>query len=153
MNMPTYTSQCLTCKATGSIQMSFSEYRETKAGERKISCSECSQEAEIVFNPGKVAFVLKDGHTGGWVSKAGKEKAYRAKRNVVMAQREKDHVFKSKHQPNYKGQETGTWKDAQQAAYQDRFDAVKQEHGSLTAHQAALESAKSYDPLVKGSLA
>lgn len=109
----------------------------------------CGGEASIVFNPGEVSFVLKDGESGGWVSKAGKENAYRTARRKVMAQRERDHVFKSRLQPNFNGQLTHNWTDARDAAYDSTYDKVRGEHGAGMAQQAAKESAATYESHVK----
>ena len=103
----------------------------------------------MVFNPSDVGFVLRDGESGGFVSKAMKENAYRKKRRSVMAQRERDHVRPNRLQPNYQGQTTSSWKEAQDAAYQATYDKVSKEHGSKLAAQAAAKSAKTYDQKVK----
>jgi hypothetical protein len=148
--MPSYSTRCKTCSKPADVRLSFAEYDEAQAGTLSISCGYpgCGGASEIVFDPGEVSFVLKDGESGGWVSKAGKENAFRARHRKVMEKREKDHVFKSRLQPNHGGMMTHTWKDARDAAYESTFDKIKQEHGSQTAQQAASESAKTYDPLV-----
>lgn len=146
--MPLYSVRCSSCETEGSTKLSFAEYDEVKSGERVLPC-ECGEQAAIVFNPGDVSFVLKDGESGGWTSKAGKENAYRKRRAEHMRQRERDHVFKSELQPNYQGQETGTWKDAQELARTKTFEKVHQEHSDAgLAKTAADESAKTYQPLV-----
>lgn len=146
--MPMYTVLCQVCAKTSTAKLTFSEYDETKAGTFQPSCGECGGWAAIQFDPGNVNFVLKDGESGGWISKAGKENSYRARHRAVMAKRERDHVFKSRLQPNYAGTVTENWKEASQAAYESTYDRVKQEHGAQTAQQAAQESARTYDPLI-----
>jgi len=145
--MPQYSSRCQGCAKPASIRLSFSEYDEVKAGTRPLAC-ECGGVVTLEFNPGEVAFVLKDGESGGWASKAGKENKFRSARRRVMERREKDHVFKTRLVPNHGGQLTETWKDAKDVAYESTYDRIKQEHGAQTAAQAASESAKTYDPLV-----
>jgi len=145
--MPTYSVRCPTCESEGSTRLSFSEYDEVKEGSRVLPCG-CGSNAEIVFNPGAVSFVLKDGQSGGWTSKAGKENAYRKKRQAHMAQRERDHVFKSRLQPNFNGQETGTWKEAQEQARKTTYETVRQEHDAGLAKRAADKSAATYQSLV-----
>jgi hypothetical protein len=142
--MPHYTTKCQVCEQPGTVRLTFAEYDEVQAGSRTLTCSneECGGWAQIQFDPGAVAFVLKDGESGGWISKAGKENKYRAGHRKEMARRERDHVFKSRLQPNYGGQLTGSWKDAKEAAYEATFDKVKQQHDSGLAQQAAAESAK-----------
>jgi hypothetical protein len=130
--MPTYSVRCLECGADYSKRLSFADYDKVKSGESFIACKSCQGRAELAFDPGRVAFVLKEGESGGWASKSIKENEYRAKRRDVMARRERDHVFKNTLQANYDGVETGSWRDAQELA--------RKEKGS--------EAAASYDPLV-----
>ncbi len=147
--MPSYSVMCPSCERGSSIRMTFSEYDEVQDKKRLIVCPHCeSNTATISFNPGEVNFVLKDGESGGWVSKAGKENKFRSARRQEMTRRERDHVFKSRLQPNFGGQLTGSWQEAKEAAYESTYDKIKQEHGSQTAMQAAVESAKTYDPLI-----
>ncbi len=145
--MPLYTVRCQTCGKEGSLRLSFAGYTEVQEGKRAIYCP-CEGKAEIVFSPGGVNFILRDGPSGGWISKASKENAYRANRRLVMEKRERDHVFKSRLQPNFQGQLTSDWKEAREAAFQGTYDSVKEKHGPEVARQAATESAKTYDPLV-----
>ena len=133
--MPTYQIECLECGTTENKRITFSDYDAIKTGTQPLTCRNCQKPAQIGFTPGGVNFVLKDGESGSWASKAIKESAYRGRRRNQMAQREKDHVFKSSLQPNYDGVETGTWKDAQELA--------RKEKGN--------ESATTYDPLVQKS--
>jgi hypothetical protein len=148
--MPLYTVKCQVCQKPASVRLSFAEYDGVKAGTKTLTCphAECEGTATIEFNPGEVAFVLKDGESGGWVSKAGKENKFRSARRREMERRERDHVFKSRLQPNYGGQLTDSWKEAKEAAYEATYDKIKQEHGTQVAAQAASESAKTYDPLL-----
>lgn len=107
--MPTYTFR----RPDGALvsrKLTFDEY--------ELVRSECFQavdddgsKLEFVFNPGSVGFILKDGPSGGWMSKANKENGYRQQRGAVMAERERNHVFKTKLIPNYQGQEAASWKD------------------------------------------
>lgn len=149
--MPMYTTQCQTCQKVSDRKLSFSAYDAVKAGQQALACSEltCSGSLSLVFDPSAVSFVLKDGESGGFVSKAMKENAYRKKRRQVMAQRERDHVRPNQLQPNYQGQTAGSWSEARDAAYQSTYDRLKGEHGSKDAAAAASESAKTYDRFVK----
>ena len=130
--MPAYDLSCGECGATECRRLTFSEYDAVKAGTTELPCQACQAALQLVFNPGAVSFVMKDGESGGWTSKALRENKYRAARREVMAKRERDHVFKSSLQPNYRGEETGTWREAQEQARKDK--------GS--------EAASSYTPLV-----
>ncbi len=127
--MPTYTFK----RTDGTLltrKMSFIDYEAVKAGTKQITDEGLN--LEIVFNPGSVGFVMKDGISGGWASKTEKEKKYRAGRNTQMARREKDHVFKTRLIPNYEGQEAHNWADVQ--------DHVRTTKGVV--------AASTYDPLV-----
>ena len=146
--MPTYSTKCETCHTVSNRRLSFQEYDEVRAGTLPLSCS-CGGPASLEFTPGDVSFVLKDGESGGWVSKAGKENAYRAKRNQVMAKRERDHVRPHLLQPNFQGQLAGSWREAKDAAYQSTYEKAKGEHGAIDAAKAATASASTYDTYVK----
>jgi hypothetical protein len=147
--MPLYTVKCNVCEVQDSQRLTFAEYDEAKAGKREVSCLHCGGWASIVFDPGNVTFVLKDGVSGGWISKAGKENAFRRKHNVEMSRRQRDHAPRTTLQPNFGGEMTGNWRTAKEVAYDVTYDKVKQEHGAQVAQQAAQESAKTYEPLVK----
>jgi len=128
--MPSYTFK----RHDGSLftkRLSFAEYDAVVDGSQKLVDQE-DRELELVFDPGAIGFVLKDGMSGGWVSKAMKENKYRSRHSKVMAQRERDHVFKNKLVPNYQGQEGGSWSDIQ--------DHVRSEKG--------VAAASTYDSLV-----
>lgn len=146
--MPTYNTQCQSCLVNSQHRLTFDLYDQVKSGAHSLSCS-CGGTVELVFEPSDVSFVLKDGVSGGWVSKATKENAYRSRRNKVMAQRERDHVRPNRLQPNFNGKEAGSWADARDAAYQSTYERVKGEHGSKDAARAATESAKTYNRFVK----
>lgn len=130
--MPTYEAKCAQCGSKADRRLSFSEFDEVKAGTRELQCSDCGSKAELGFSPGTLGFILKEGPSGGWATKSIKENQYRKKRGRVMEQRQRDHVRTPKLQPNYKGEETGTWKEAQEAVRKDKGDLA----------------ASSYDPLV-----
>lgn len=128
--MPTYTFKTV----TGEIlqkRLSFKDYDQLLSGEKEIVDLD-GNPLEIVFDPGDIGFVMKDGESGGWAGKALKENKFRAKHRDVMARREKDHVFKNKLIPNYAGQEAHSWSDVQ--------DHVRSTKGE--------EAAKTYEPLV-----
>lgn len=146
--MPMYATQCSACQKASDRKLSFQQYDALKSGTEKLAC-ECGGQATLVFDPSAVSFVLKDGESGGWVSKAGKENAYRAKRRNVMAQKERDHVRPTRLQPNFQGKPAASWSDAKDAAYQSTYDKVKREHGDKDAAVAAKESAKTYDRFIK----
>jgi predicted nucleic acid-binding Zn ribbon protein len=132
--MPTYSMACPECGHTEDRRLAFSEYDGVKAGSLSLPCPECQADLAVGFSPGDVTFVLKDGPSGGWASKALKENKHRAIRHKVMGQRQKDHVFTPSLQPNYKGEETGSWREAQEQARRDLGEAA----------------ASTYNPLIPG---
>ncbi len=107
--MPIYTFAD-TAGETVTKRLSFSEYDAVKAGQKQI-LDGSGAPLTLVFDPGEVAFVLKDGVSGGWTSKSGKENKYRKARSAEMARREKDHVFKNQLVPNHGGEEAHSWSD------------------------------------------
>lgn len=125
--MPTYTFKAAD-GATTTRKLSFDEYELVKSGAFQVVNDE-GKALELVFNPTGVGFVLKDGPSGGWMSKANKENGYRAGRSRTMARREKDHVFKTRLIPNYKGAEATSWRD------------VREE----VSHQSGSAAASTYD--------
>ena len=153
--MPLYSMKCQVCEATCTTKLTFAEYDEVKAGTRTLTCGipDCGGWAAIEFNPGDVNFVLKDGEHGGWISKAGKENAYRKKHTRAVERRQRDQAPRTTLQPNFGGKLTGSWKDARDAAYDSTLERVKQETDRQTAQQAAAEAAKTYDPLINREVA
>lgn len=114
--MPTYTFK----RPDGTLlqrRLRFAEYELIRSGDFRME--EAGEPLELVFNPTGASFVLKDGPSGGWMSKANKEAGFRSARGVEMARREKDHVFRSRLVPNYKGQEADTWREAREEARKD----------------------------------
>jgi hypothetical protein len=93
------------------------------------------------FDPGDVTFVMKDGESGGWASKAGKENKYRNRRRQVMAQRERDHVAPRPLIPNFAGEVTESWKEAKDRAFSTAYEETRD-------MSAATAAASSYDALV-----
>lgn len=128
--MPTYTFRRPDGEQT-TRKLSFEEYDLVSQGNLLVT-DDAGTVLELVFNPQGTNFVLKDGPSGGWASKALKENKYREGHRQVMARREKDHVFKTRLIPNYQGAEAPTWKDAQEEAR------------SKQGHAAAI----TYEPLV-----
>lgn len=146
--MPLYDTRCATCSKQETRKLSFHDYESVASGAMSLECS-CGGSPELVFDPSAVTFVLKDGESGGWATKAQKENKYRAARRGVMARRERDHVKPKSLIPNYNGQVANSWAEAKDAAYQSTYERVKREHGDRTAASAASEAAKTYDTHVK----
>lgn len=132
--MPTYSVTCKgECKGNHDLRLSFEQYDEAKKGEMALLCPNCGDaEATLAFNPGNVGFILREGESGGWVSKSLRENKHRAARAKIMEKRERDHVMKNKLVPNYQGVEANSWSDVQ--------DHVRTTKGE--------EAASTYNPLV-----
>jgi len=146
--MPVYNTECKDCQKAQDRKLTFKQYDLVSKGQLRLDC-DCGGQAQIVFNPSNVGFVLKDGESGGWVSKGAKENAYRASRSREMKRRQKEHVKPKELQPNFQGQTTSSWEEAKDLAYQSTYQKVKGEHGVVTAADAANKSAKTYDPFIK----
>lgn len=140
--MPLYSTRCNTCQANHSIKLSFSDYDAVKAGTKTLECSACQNPAELVFDPGEIGFVLRDGESGGWISKAMKENKYRANRQGVMTRRQRDHAPNPKLLPNFGGETMSSWSDARQAAYDKAYKETQDV-------SAAREASSTYDSLVR----
>jgi hypothetical protein len=123
------------------MRLSFTDYDALTLGTKTLQCSGCEKKVSLVFNPGDVKFVLKDGESGGWASKAVKENAYRAKRHKHMGKVQDAHAPKTRLLPNFAGDQTDTWKEARAMA----FDTAYQETKDLS---AAKEASSTYDSLV-----
>lgn len=140
--MPLYATTCESCKATADRKLTFEVYEAVKDCRETLLCGGCGGRLSLVFSPGDVRFVLKDGESGGWISKAMKENKYRAARQGVMERRQRDHAPNPKLVPNFGGETMGSWSDARQAAY----DKALSETQDVS---AAREASSTYDPLVK----
>ena len=123
MKMPTYTFEC----PDGSRftkRLSMSDYEAIKVGEKAIVDDE-DNELKLVFNPGQVAFTLKDGESGGWPSRVNRERKYRTRRYKEMGKRQDDHAPKTRLVPNFGGKLADKWSDVQ--------DHVRTEKGEVAA--------------------
>ena len=140
--MPQYSTKCLVCEKTNEIRLSFSNYDAVRLGTKTLECTACQGQVNLVFSPGDVSFVLQDGPSGGWISKAMRENKYRTERQGVMTRRQRDHAPNPKLTPNFAGEVTHTWADAKQAAYDKALHETQDT-------SAAREAAKTYDSFVK----
>lgn len=131
--MPLYTFSTVDGQSVNR-KLSFVDYEKVRAGDMQLT-DDSGKPLTLSFDPSAVAFVMKDGESGGWATKALKESKYRQERSQKMAAKEKDHVFKSRLVPNHEGQEAGSWKDVQ-------------DHVRSTAGETA---AKTYDSLVNSA--
>jgi len=131
--MPVYTFKC-PCGKGFDKRLTFAGYDRVKEGTESVPCPDCGKLTILTFAPGEFTTILKDGESGGWASKATKENKYRSQRYVDMGKRTKENVAPTPLVPNYKGEETGTWKEAQEKARKEKGD----------------DAASTYEPRVSG---
>lgn len=127
VDMPTYSIVCKGCGKIEDRKLTFSEM------DAFAEICSCGSSLEVGFMPCAVNFTLKDGPSGGWASRAIKEKQYREKRREILAKKEKDHVYTPSLVPNFNGEQTESWREARETARTVLGEA----------------SAKSYDNLVQ----
>jgi len=84
--------------------------------ESGVSCEVCSEEAQYFFDPKGVEICYKGFQ---WADKNHKEKTFRNSRSKYMASRQKKNNITPKLAPNYKGERTGSWKEARAEAASD----------------------------------
>jgi hypothetical protein len=117
--MPTYSFKCPseTCETIIEDDASIKTYEE-----HHPPCPKCGGPCNYVYVPYLVHGVLKDGPTGSWPSKGERFKQYRAKQSEAAGRRQQErfgHIRKDAI-PNYNGQETESWKEAQVEAMRDK---------------------------------
>jgi hypothetical protein len=115
----TYTYACKDeeCGTSFEDEASMSSFKE-----HHPPCPKCGKPCDYKFVAYMTHGILKDGPSGSWPSKGERFKNYRAKQSEAAGKRQKDrfgHLRKDA-VPNYKGQETGSWQDAQIAAMRDK---------------------------------
>lgn len=108
-----YDFVCKDCGILSTFDMSVEEFTEQKNTKR---CVPCGGDLEFRFDAKSVDFCFSG---DAWPDKNYKEKAYRKNRSSYVASRQAKNNFVSKLVPNYKGEETSTWREAQQEAAAD----------------------------------
>jgi hypothetical protein len=85
-------------------------------------CIICGSPCNYQFTPTVVQFALKDGPSGSWPSKGNRFKQYRADQSEKMKRRQRDRYGHLNRDavPNYQGQLTEDWRDAQDLAMKDK---------------------------------
>ena len=137
-----YTTRCEKCSVAHNLRFTFDEYDSIKLGTKTLECAACQGRVVLEFNPGEVNFVLKDGESGGWTSKANKENKYRVGRRAVMERRQRDHAPNPKLIPNFAGDQASSWREAKSMAFEKAYEETRDA-------SAATQSAATYDPLVQ----
>jgi len=83
-------------------------------------CDKCGAKCKYKFTPTVVQFALKDGPSGSWPSKGNRFKKFREEQSKKAAKRQQGRYGNPSAVPNYKGEETGTWAEAQSRASNDK---------------------------------
>lgn len=105
------------------------------------TCPDCGASCDNVFIPTVPQIAFKDGPSGSWPSKGDRFKRYRTKQSELAEKRQNDRYGLSKSAlPNYKGEETGTWAEAQQLALKDKGEE------SAATYNAKVSEEKSSKP-------
>jgi hypothetical protein len=131
--MPVYTFQDQNGVQV-SRRLSFEEFDSVKSGAKQILDDE-NRPLKLVLTA-SFRTVLKDGVSGGWMSKAGKENKYRAQHRNVLAKRERDHVEKPRLVPNLAGAEAATWADAREQVRATKGNEAASTYDALVAKEA-----------------
>lgn len=86
------------------------------------TCESCSSPCDYIAILSVPQVAFKDGPSGSWPSKVGRFKDFRAKQSAKMEKRQQDRYghISTTAIPNYNGQDTGTWKEAQYQALKDK---------------------------------
>ena len=110
------------CTDEGCFNVQEEEAKISESKDLRPICNVCGAECEWTFTPTVVHAVLKDGPSGSWPSKGNRFKAYRAKQSEKMKVRQKDRYGHLNRDciPNYQGQETEDWREAQSLAMKDK---------------------------------
>lgn len=114
--MPTYEYACPSCQSHREDDASMSSFKD-----HHPPCLECGGPCDYTFVPTVVQVAFKDGPSGSWPSKGEHFKNYRSKRDEEMKRRQLDRYGPPRGVlPNYGGQETGSWAEAQFQALKDK---------------------------------
>jgi len=95
--------------------------------EHHPKCEKCESQCTYEFNPTVVQFALKDGPSGSWPSKGERFKKYRANQSKKMERRQRDRYGHLERDcvPNYNGQATEDWREAQSLAMKGSEDSLQ----------------------------
>lgn len=132
--MPIYTFR----RSDGQIlrqRMSIADYEDIKS-RKKILLDEDDNELELLFDPGSVGFILKDGISGGWMSKAHKENEYRKRRYEEMGRKQKNHAPRTRLVPNYGGKLADQWSDVRDHVHSTKGGASASTYDRLVAEES-----------------
>ncbi len=118
-----------------SKRLSMADYEAIQAGGKAL-VDDDDNELELVFNPGRVGFTLKDGESGGWPSRTSKELKFRRRRYDEMGRRQKEHAPKTRLVPNHGGQLADKWADVQDHVHTTSGAAAAATYDQLVAKES-----------------
>jgi hypothetical protein len=110
-----YEYVCEKCENAQDEECSVNSFKEFRP-----LCIKCGSECAYRFCPSKVQFVLKDGPSGSWPSKGERIKSQRKKASEAAGQRQRERYKNPSMVANFRGRETGTWRDAQTEALKEK---------------------------------
>ncbi len=113
--MPTYDFKCSSCENV------FEDSCSISGRDNHHPICECGSPSNYIYIPSVPLVSFVDGPSGSWPSKGNRFKKYR-EQQANAATRRQNERFASLNKgavPNYKGVETGTWRDAQVEALKD----------------------------------
>lgn len=124
-----YDFVCKSCAVVSTFDMSVDEFTEQKNAKR---CLPCGGDLEFRFDAKSVDFCFAG---DAWADKNYREKEYRKGRSAYLASRQSKNHHVPKLVPNYKGEETKTWKEARQEAategkLTETYDALVKKEGA-----------------------
>lgn len=105
--------------------------------EHHPSCPDCNSPMNYFWSPTVIQVVLRDGSSGSWPSKGNRFKNYRAKQAEKMAFKQIDRYghIKRDSVPNYKGQETSSWREARDFAQKEKGPEAASTYDSKVADE------------------
>ena len=101
------------CECGKSVTKKVKPTKFEKLKENGVDCPDCGGTAEYFFEPGTIGVCFQG---GGWRDKSLRERQYRQKRSKVMARRQKKNHKVPELKPNFEGQRTESWREAQAMA-------------------------------------
>ncbi len=139
--MPTYGYSCQKCKKSIEDDASINSFRDHHPPCPK---PKCGGTCDYKWVPSVPQIVFKDGPTGSWPSKGERFKKFRQKSSAAAEKRQNERFggISREAVPNYKGTETGTWRDAQDMAKRDAGPAVAATYKSKVSKEAKKLSKK-----------
>jgi hypothetical protein len=84
-------------------------------------CNDCGGTTNYVYIPSVPYVSFKDGPSGSWPSKGDRFKKHREQASADAARRQRDRYGEMKGAvPNFNGQETESWREAQSLAIKEK---------------------------------